>query len=141
MALYMIPANNSNDETGKRALSSTIYYLLKSGEKSSLHKLKSDEIWFFHDGSPMLIYLFQPNGEMQSVRLGLNAAKGEVPQILVPAGVVFGAEVSEADSFGLVSCMVSPGFDYRDFELCAYQTLLDKYPKYSELISRMVDAK
>jgi uncharacterized protein len=125
----------------ERVLSSTIYYLLKSGGVSKFHKLKSDEIWFFHDGSPLLIHMINQAGELQSVRLGLSVANGELPQVLVPAGTIFGAEVAEKDSFGLVSCMVSPGFDYKDFELCSYQELAKKYPNYLDLIKRLSAVK
>ncbi|WP_346354771.1 cupin domain-containing protein [Azotosporobacter soli] len=130
---------NKSDE--KRALSSTIYYLLKSGGVSKFHKLKSDEIWFFHDGSPLLIHMIDSAGVLRSVKLGLDVANGQLPQVLVPAGTIFGAEVAEKDSFGLVSCMVSPGFDYKDFQLCSYQELAEKYPKYLDLIKRLSAAK
>ncbi len=130
---------NHGDE--KRALSSTIYYLLKSGGVSKFHKLKSDEIWFFHDGSPLLIHMIDSAGALRSVKLGLDVANGQLPQVLVPAGTVFGAEVAEKDSFGLVSCMVSPGFDYKDFQLCSYQELAGKYPNHLELIRRLSTVK
>lgn len=32
--------------------------------------------------------------------------------------------------YALVSCMVSPGFDYNDFELLTYDTLIKTYPDY-----------
>ena len=122
---------------GERPLASTIYYLLRSGGVSQFHQLLSDEIWFYHDGSPLVLHMISPEGTLTSVRLGLDVKRGEQPQVLVPAQTIFGAEVAEKGSFGLVSCMVSPGFDYRDFRLCSYEELMRQYPDYSGVIERL----
>ena len=124
-----------NDE--QRYLSSTIYYLLRSGEVSRFHKLKSDEIWFYHYGAPAIIHVIDEFGQLKSFKLGLNADEGENPQLLIPANQIFGAEVLENDSFSLVSCMVSPGFDYADFELFAAETLIKRYPQHKDLILKL----
>lgn len=42
--------------------------------------------------------------------------KGEVPQVLVPKGMIFGSAMEE-EGFSLVGCMVSPCFKYEEFEL------------------------
>ena len=36
--------------SGTRRLATSIYYLLRSGEISKLHRLKSDELWYRDDG-------------------------------------------------------------------------------------------
>lgn len=124
---------------GERPLSTTIYFLLKSGQVSKFHKLKFDELWFYHDGCPMLIHMIDEKGGYQSVRLGLKLEKGETPQILVPANVIFSAEPMEEQSFSLVSCLVSPGFDFRDFILYDGKALCEMYPEHKELIGRFND--
>lgn len=120
-----------------RSLASTIYYLLKSGQVSRFHRLNCDEIWFFHDGSPILIHQINRDGNLETHKLGLALNRGELPQVLIPAHTVFGAEVEKERSFGLVSCMVSPGFEYQDFELFNTQTLLDRYPEHKQIIERL----
>ena len=125
----------------ERPISSTIYYLLKSGQVSRFHRLQSDELWFYHFGSPLLVHQISVTGQLSTVRLGLAAAQGEQPQLVVPATVIFGAEVAEPDSFCLVSCVVSPGFDYRDFALFSKQELLQLYPQQEEIIERLNGAK
>jgi predicted cupin superfamily sugar epimerase len=122
---------------GKRPLSTTIYYLLQSGQVSKFHRLKFDELWFYHYGSPLLVHMIDSNGNLKSAKLGLNVENGEIPQIVVPSNSVFGAEVVDNDSFGLVSCMVSPGFDYRDFELFTAKTLIKLYPEHEKIIARL----
>ncbi len=56
--------------------------------------------------------------------------------MIVPGGVIFGAEVVEPDSFCLVSCVVVPGFDPRDFELFSGAELLQSFPEQSAVIHR-----
>ncbi len=122
---------------GDRALSTTIYFLLKSGQVSKFHKSKFDEIWFYHYGCPMVISMIDENGTYKSVKLGLEIENGEKPQVLVSANTIFGAEPLLNDSFSLVSCMVSPGFDFRDFILFGEKELLERYPEYSEIIKKL----
>ena len=84
---------------GERPIASTIYYLLKSGQVSRFHRLKSDELWLYHYGSPLRIVQMQEDGSLLAPILGLAVERGERPQVTVPAGVIFGAEVVEPDSF------------------------------------------
>ena len=126
----------SNHWQGERPIASTIYYLLKSGQVSRFHRLKSDELWLYHYGSPLRIVQLQEDGSVTVPVLGLAVDRGERPQVTVPGGVIFGAEVIEPDSFCLVSCVVAPGFDPRDFELFSGAELLQRFPKQSAVIRR-----
>ena len=125
---------------GGRPLSSTIYYLLPSGEVSRFHRLLSDEMWFFHDGCPMIIHTIR-NGVYTQLILGLDIASGQLPQQLLEAHTVFGAEPMHADSFSLVSCMVSPGFDFEDFHLCSYEELMAEAPSHQTLFLKLKASK
>lgn len=58
-------------------------------------------------------------------------------QFKVPKNTIFASEVTKSDSFCLVSCVVSPGFDYHDFEMMNKIQLLKQYPDYAEVISRL----
>ena len=126
---------NENIE-GKRPLSTSIYYLLKSGQVSKFHVLKFDEQWFYHSGSALLVHLIDHDGNLESVTLGPDVPSGEIPQLLVKAGVVLGAEVLDKNSYCLVSCVVTPGFDYRDFTLFESVDLIKKFPQHQKLIKR-----
>lgn len=125
------------DYDGKRSLSTTIYYLLKLGQVSKFHKLKSNEIWFYHYGSPLTIHMIDTEGKYSKVVLGLNIEKGELPQLIVPANTIFGAEVVEGGTFTLVSCMVSPGFDFKDFQMYSRDELINEYPDHKEIIYKL----
>ena len=105
------------DFEGKRNYCTSIYFLLKSGQTSALHRIKSDEIWCYHDGGTLDIIEIDEEGKEIITRLGKNIAEGDKLQHVVKAGRWFGAKLSEDASFCLVGCQVSPGFDFRDFEL------------------------
>ena len=56
--------------------------------------------------------------------------------IIVPAGTIIGAEIIESNSFGLYGCMVTPGFEFDDFEVFNKEDLIQAYPKHAELIEK-----
>jgi uncharacterized protein len=122
---------------GERKLYTSIYFLLPSEEVSHFHRLKSDELWYYHGGSPLTIHVIHENGEYEELKLGLDLEKGEVPQILVKKNSIFGSSVLEKDTCSLVGCMVSPGFEFRDFELFTQKELLKKYPQHQEIIMKL----
>jgi uncharacterized protein len=119
-----------------RRLATSIYYLLRSGEISHFHRLRSDELWYYHTGSSIRIVIIDQEGHKQTRLLGPRAEKAEHLQVIVPAGTLFGAEVIESDSFGLFGCMVSPGFEFDDFEMFNKEDLKQAYPKQSEIIEK-----
>lgn len=119
----------------------SIYFILDGGSPSHLHRLLHDELWYFHDGSSIVVHCFYPDGTYEAVHLGRDIERGEQLQFRVPAGTIFGSEVLDASSFGLVSCAVAPGFDYHDFELFTQDQLLAKYPEQAEVIRRVAYQK
>jgi predicted cupin superfamily sugar epimerase len=100
-----------------RATATLIHFLLPAGESSAWHRVASDEVWIAHTGSVVLELggdAAAPVKAEQSV-VGLDLAGGQVAQAVVPAGVWQRTVPGDADA--LVSCLVSPGFDFEDFEL------------------------
>lgn len=124
-----------------RVLYTSIYFLLRSGEISHFHRLQSDELWYFHAGDSLSVHMIHENGKYEEVRLGLNIEKGEVPQIVVPKNTIFGSAVSENGTYALVGCMVSPGFEFQDFELFTQIDLLQNYPQHKEIIQKLAYEK
>lgn len=127
----------SNDEARKdKKLWSSIYFLLRTGEVSNFHRLKSDELWYYHDGEALTIYMISPEGELITSQLGKNIENGEMPQVLVPKGYIFGSAMNN-DGYSLVGCMVSLAFDYKEFELFDREYLLNLYPEHKEIILKL----
>ncbi|MER6951651.1 cupin domain-containing protein [Nonomuraea sp. NPDC000554] len=94
---------------GPRASATGIYFLLQPGEESVPHMVRSDEVWFWHRGGPLALTI----GDA-TVVLGPLVEEGHVPQAVVPGGAWQSARPA-ADEAVLVSCVVSPGFDFADF--------------------------
>jgi len=118
-----------------RSASTAIYFLLERGQFSALHRIKSDEVWHFYDGSPLVISAILADGSLSTWRLGLG--NDALPQCVVPAGAWFGAEVIDAGDYALVGCTVAPGFEFVDFEMGDRAELTSSYPDRTDLISRL----
>lgn len=125
--------------SGSRNICTSIYFLLPHGERSLLHRILSDEIWHYHAGSSLSIYVFS-RGKFSVHHLGPDLSAGEKFQVVVPAGAWFGAICNEEKSFTLAGCTVSPGFDFKDFELAKRQMLLSEYPQYQKEIELLTNA-
>lgn len=120
-----------------RSMATAIHFLIRSGEPSRLHRLKSDELWHYHAGVALTLTIIDAAGEARQVRLGANAAAGERFQATIPAGSWFGAEVDGDDGYALVSCTVAPGFDFADFEMGERAALIETFPRHRTLIERL----
>lgn len=120
------------DFNSDRSISTSIYFLLSRDERSAFHRIKSDETWYFHDGDELEIFVIDNNGGLTKRVLGINPENDSLPQITIEKGSWFAARTT--NEFTLVSCNVSPGFDFEDFELAAYDTLIKKYPQYNQIL-------
>ncbi|MGN6602832.1 MAG: cupin domain-containing protein [Ginsengibacter sp.] len=122
---------------GERNFSTAIYYLLRQGERSLFHRIKSDECWHFYSGDTLLLHVLEPAGKYYCIKLGSNIYVGETFQFVVPSSSWFAAEPAKGTDFSLCGCTVAPGFDFADFELADKQELLDSFPECDEIISRL----
>ena len=100
-----------------RPTATLIYFLLPAGESSAWHRVASDELWMAHTGAVRMEYGGQGPHPGPGIRpvVGSDIRAGQLPQALVPAGVWQRTLPGPSDA--LVSCLVSPGFDFDDFEL------------------------
>jgi uncharacterized protein len=121
---------------GRRSLCTAIYFLLRSQDISCLHRIKSDELWHFHAGSSLSLYTLAAQG-VNTYLLGSSPDRGESLQVAIPANTWFGAKVNEANSYVLVSCTVSPGFDFQDFEMGSKNHLIKEFPEQASLIAAL----
>lgn len=119
---------------GSRSFATAIYFLIKGGSFSSLHRIQSDELWHFYAGSRLTVYSIDPEGNLAELLLGPDAGAGETFQGVVKAGDWFGSKVHDPDGYALVGCTVAPGFDFADFELAGRQALIRQFPRHAEVI-------
>lgn len=122
---------------GARDCSTAIYFLLESGEFSAFHRLNTDELWHFHTGSSLTVYSIDIDGKLTETKVGPNPSNGESFQAVITAGNWFGARVDPPGSFSLISCTVSPGFDFTDFELAGRNDLIRQFPHHQEIIEEL----
>lgn len=101
---------------GSRALATSIIFLIEAEKPSLLHRVRSDEIWHFHAGDPVDLFV-EEDGEFRNVRLGPDLLAGDRPQCVVPANAAQGAMVAPGGSWSLLGATVSPGFEFADFKL------------------------
>jgi uncharacterized protein len=80
-----IPAGTLADFGSSRSFSTSIYFLLEANDFSAFHRIRSDEIWHFYEGSPTLISAISPEGILEQYLLGRNFTEGESLQVVIPA--------------------------------------------------------
>ena len=122
-----------NDESGEKQIS-TIYYMLYGEDFSAFHRLHEVvEIWYYHAGHPLDIYVISPNGELTVHHL---SADGEM-QVVIEPEQWFAAELPGKKGYSLVGCAVAPAFTFGNFELAKKGELLHDFPQHKVLIERM----
>ncbi|MBX3593248.1 cupin domain-containing protein [Sphingomonas sp.] len=101
---------------GARSPGTAILFLLEAGQRSHWHRVDADELWLWHAGSPLDLFIAPTDAAMPSpIALGADIPAGEQPQLRVPAGQWQAAHARRG--WALVSCVVVPGFDFAGFEL------------------------
>jgi len=123
----------------KRNVSTSIYFLLDGSQVSKFHRLKSDELWHFYDGTSVKIYIIDEKRKLTEILLGKKTENGELFQAVIKKNTWFAAEVVNKRSFALIGCTVSPGFDFSDFELAERKSLSRQFPKRIDLIFRFTN--
>jgi len=141
-------------QKGRRSLATVILYLLTAESPSRFHRLRFDEVWFYHAGAPAeMVLLEHEAGAVDMQVIGLDC-----PQVIVPGGCWMGARVlthrrtdwgegraperrwtpdrraTPEARWTLVSCAVSPGFEYDDFEPGHRAELLRRFPQARRMI-------
>ncbi|OGR42149.1 MAG: hypothetical protein A2X35_06705 [Elusimicrobia bacterium GWA2_61_42] len=132
-------AGKTATPAGERNFSTAVYFLLKAGQVSRLHRIKSDEVWHFYAGGPLIVARLLPNGGTEETVLGPDQGAGQKFQHAVPAGCWFGAYPAPGAEFSLVGCTVAPGFDFADFELGVRAELAGEFPRAKELIEKLTN--
>lgn len=128
----------------KYVASTSIYYMLSSDDKSSMHSVPSDETWHFYRGGDESVFIellvVSPEGSGKLVRLGSKIEHGQVPQFTVPAGYWMGARINFKENvnkdfaWALSGATVSPSFEYADFVKGDASLIASMCPEFSEMI-------
>lgn len=126
-----------------RNFSTQIYYLLRAGETSALHRVRSDEVFHHYLGDPVAQLVIEDTAQAGPQAwewlLGADLRAEQRPQRVVPANAWQGARLAEGGQydFALLGCTVAPGFDWADFELIdepRSARLIEQHPAFAEAI-------
>lgn len=120
---------------GDKTAMTSIYYLLENEDKSAFHRLISPEVWYYHAGCPLTLYVIEPDGQLHT-HLMTGDSTGR-QQVAIEPGCWFAAELPSGIGYALVSCAVAPAFTFADFELAVYETLAELYPQHEVLLKRL----
>jgi len=118
-----------------RNVCTSIYFLLQQNQFSAFHRIKSDEIWHFYYGDPLTVYEIDPGAKLIQHHLSNDPGSGESFQCIIKAGNWFAAKPGKNSEYALVGCTVSPGFDFKDFELASKTELTRAYPQHEAIIN------
>lgn len=127
--------------SGPRRASTGIYFLLGEGEFSAFHRIRSDEMWHFYLGGPLLIVEIDRGGRLRETTLGRDITNGQTLTHVVAAGNWFASCPARGSEFSLVGCTVAPGFDFADFELADRAQLTRRFPEHAAIIARLTRAR
>jgi hypothetical protein len=127
---YRQTFKDKNCDSNGRSLSSVIYYLLKYDQASHWHRVDATECWFWHSGAPLVISMSSDGHDVEAQHLGPDILTYQKPHVIVPE-MYWQAAVSLGE-WSLVSCMVSPSFEFSGFELAEENW----YPKPREPLNQ-----
>jgi len=106
-------------QDGQRASATLIHFLLEAGQHSHWHTVDAAEIWLWHAGNPLELGTAPPGGEAaQNIILGPDLLEGHAAQhVIAPGHWQAARPLSGPYDYTLVSCAVSPGFEFSGFTL------------------------
>lgn len=120
-------------ETYRSEFSTGIFYLLTKGQKSSFHRIKSDEMWHFYNGDSISIVEITDKGAIKETLLNKDNV-----QYVVPANVWFGAYLPDGSEYAFTGCTVAPAFHFSDFEIADKASLLKEFPNAKDMIEKLL---
>ncbi|MBN1292516.1 MAG: cupin domain-containing protein [Candidatus Latescibacteria bacterium] len=123
--------------SGDRGFGTAIYYLVTPEMFSAVHRIKSDEVFHFYLGDPVTMLQLNPDGTGKTVVLGNDLKKGQYPQCVVPRMIWQGLCLERDGKFALLGTTVTPAFEYDDFELGDREVLIQQYPQFADMITRL----
>jgi uncharacterized protein len=115
---------------------SGIYFLLRAGDFSVMHRLNIAELWHHYAGAPVEMLLLDPNGGTRHPLLGDDLASGQRPFVAVEAGVWMGP--ASTGDWSLVGTTMAPPFDPEGFELGVASQLTMSHPDAAADIARFI---
>ena len=135
----ILPEHLPKRYKSSRVFCTSIYFLLEGKQVSKFHRLESDELWHFYDGTTLLVYKLNEKGELKMERVGRDNKEITDFKVVIEKNNWFAAELEDKSSFALIGCTVAPGFEFEDFELGDREKLIGLFPKHKNILERLTD--
>ena len=121
-------------QTWRDERSTAIYFLMRPGDYSALHRLSGPELWHHYAGAAVEMLLLEPGGAVSRPVLGDDLGRGQRPLVAVPAGVWMAAGTT--GDWSLTGTTMAPAFGPDSFELGDPDELIEAYPEAAADIAR-----
>lgn len=121
---------------GKRVASTAIYYLVTPDSFSALHRVASDEVFHFYSGDAAEMIQIDEAGNLTKYTIGSDIVNGQVPQVVVRAGVWQGLRLKKGGKWALMGTTVAPGFEFEDFEIGEQRRMINEFPEHESDIKQ-----
>ncbi len=149
--------NRVSTPWGWRSYLTCALFMVTADSPSHWHQLLADETWFYQAGAPVEHYSLTEGGRLQKVVLGphhlnyqevgMDTSEWLAPRVHVPPSawqaarlVPYTDEASSAPvSWGLVACIVAPGFDFADFKSATRSEFLSRHGERFRGASALLD--
>lgn len=129
------PLDNSEREV--RDAYSVIYLLLRGSDINVWHKMKSEETYFHHKGSHIILHMISEDGSYETKFIGDPMVDSKARfHCHVPKNVWFALELEDKNSYCVFSEAAGPGFEYEDCEVGEREKMLEMFPQHKELIEK-----
>ncbi len=145
LGLVPLPAEGGYwAQTWLDAHGSGIYFLMRPGDFSAMHRLRGPELWHHYAGDPVTLLLLGPDDDAPSTDagntverrvLGDDLKADQRPFAAVAPGVWMGAATT--GDWSLVGTTMAPAFDAADFELGDRAALQERYPEAAAEIAAL----
>lgn len=96
-----------------RSMVTSIYYILRAGERSHWHRVDAVELWHYYAGAPLKLRISDDGRVVRELTIGSDIGSGEVPLGVVPEDAWQSAE--SLGDWTLVGCTVAPAFEFSGF--------------------------
>lgn len=116
-----------------------IYFLTTAVDFSAMHRLTTDEVYYFHGGDPLqMLFLFE-DGSSETRILGLDLGAGHRPQTVAQRGQWHGARPlpGGAHGYSLGGTSMAPGYIDDDVEFADRAVLIAQFPQHRSLITAL----
>lgn len=123
-------------ETWRDEHSSAIYYVVRSGDFSAMHRQDGPELWHHYAGAAVEMLLLGPDGSVATPILGDDLGRGQRPCVAVPGNTWMGAATT--GDWSLLGTTMAPPFEQDGFELGDGAELIARYPAAADAIARLV---